>query len=659
MPSSSSSLNTLVPDASPTWQQRLQFIIQSRPEWWVYSIFWQASRDARDHVVLSWGDGYFRGTRDFTCKSSNMLSQQRKRSGKEVQGFFNEVMDMDRMVDGDGDFTDYEWYYTISMTLSFTVGDGILGKAFGSSSHIWLRDHEPITRSLTPADQIREHKPRSGKESPIDHVEAERQRREKLNHRFYALRSVVPKISKMDKASLLSDAVTYIKELQSKIDKLETELLSFMFTMPAIKHDLMLQDVVVKVPTGIFICDTAIQLVANNVQVAVELSGGATNNVVKRMPGSVDLSLRCCELLALTKVRFYCSCDKFGEKFQQPMVLAYDKANRPADVLNADDEMKPTSRIEFEEVKMALRKMGRDKAVGPDQIPITVWLALGEKGVKWLTNIFNIILETANMLEEWRESTVIPIYKNKGDPQHCGNYRGIKLLSHTMKLWERVIEARLRQVTRVSENQFGFMPDRSTTEAIHLLRRLMEKYREKREIFTWRSLTLRRHIRLDYGRHLLCDTRRCSMVGNENDEDVEVCIEGHILPSKDCFKYLGSIIHKDGGVDDDVTYRIKAGWLKWRAATGVLCDKKDVLGVVPISEKLREGRLRWFGHVLRRQPSDAVRRVESITVDGTRRRRRPRWKWEDCLRSDLNDLALTEDMTSDKKVWRLKTRVAE
>ncbi|KAE8664803.1 hypothetical protein F3Y22_tig00112738pilonHSYRG00472 [Hibiscus syriacus] len=83
------------------------------------------------------------------------------------------------------------------------------------------------------------------------------------------------------------------------------------------------------------------------------------------------------------------------------------------------------------------------------------------------------------------------------------------------------------------------------------------------------------------------------------------------------------------------------------------------LGVVPIPEKLREGRLRWFGHVLRRQPSDAVRRVESITVDGARRRGRPRRKWEDCLRFDLKDLALTEDMTSDRKVWRLKIRVTE
>lgn len=58
----------------------------------------------------------------------------------------------------------------------------------------------------------------------MNHVEAERQRREKLNHRFYALRSVVPQVTRMDKASLLSDAVAYINELKAKVDKLESKL---------------------------------------------------------------------------------------------------------------------------------------------------------------------------------------------------------------------------------------------------------------------------------------------------------------------------------------------------------------------------------------------------------------------------------------------------
>ncbi|KAK3510590.1 hypothetical protein QTP70_011796 [Hemibagrus guttatus] len=81
------------------------------------------------------------------------------------------------------------------------------------------------------------------------------------------------------------------------------------------------------------------------------------------------------------------------------------------------------------------------------------------------------------MPEEWR-SVLVPIFKNKGDVQSCSNYRGIKLMSHTMKLWERVVEARLRKVVEICEQQYGFMPRKSTTDAIFALRILMEKYRD-------------------------------------------------------------------------------------------------------------------------------------------------------------------------------------
>jgi Reverse transcriptase (RNA-dependent DNA polymerase) len=50
-----------------------------------------------------------------------------------------------------------------------------------------------------------------------------------------------------------------------------------------------------------------------------------------------------------------------------------------------------------------------------------------------------------------------------------------------MKLWERVIERRLRKLTTVSKNQFGFMPGRSTMETIFLIRQLMERHREQKK----------------------------------------------------------------------------------------------------------------------------------------------------------------------------------
>jgi len=69
----------------------------------------------------------------------------------------------------------------------------------------------------------RGRKPANGREEPLNHVEAERQRREKLNQRFYALRAVVPNVSKMDKASLLGDAISYINELRGKLTALESD----------------------------------------------------------------------------------------------------------------------------------------------------------------------------------------------------------------------------------------------------------------------------------------------------------------------------------------------------------------------------------------------------------------------------------------------------
>ncbi|XP_004510627.1 transcription factor bHLH14 [Cicer arietinum] len=328
------------PPQIPTLEQKLQFLLQAQPNHWVYAIFWQTTKDERDNIFLTWGEGHFHDTKETTTTSSETVN------------------DNDTCTNGDALL-----FYIMSLSRTFSVGNSssnsLPGKAFALNSVLWLNSkHElqfyncdrsneahvhgietliciPTTNgviemgsyeniqqnwnlvhqaksmfqtslsesnskldlfSTDPLDRIktfdqnilftdvgiisgtgeetdemqkmmnrtwlqkpktvsscyvdseysdseyypqletkkndsfekrepkkRGRKPLLGNPTPMSHVEAERQRREKINHRFYALRAVVPNVSRMDKASLLSDAVDFINELKSKIVELELE----------------------------------------------------------------------------------------------------------------------------------------------------------------------------------------------------------------------------------------------------------------------------------------------------------------------------------------------------------------------------------------------------------------------------------------------------
>jgi hypothetical protein len=126
-----------------------------------------------------------------------------------------------------------------------------------------------------------------------------------------------------------------------------------------------------------------------------------------------------------------------------------------------------------------MRRMKTGKAAGQSGIVTEMIKAMGEDGVLWMTEVCNRIVRERRIPEDWQRSILVPIYKGKGDPLECGSYRAIKLLEHGMKILEKVLESRIRQIVELDEMQFGFTPGRGTTDAIFIVRQLQEKFRAK------------------------------------------------------------------------------------------------------------------------------------------------------------------------------------
>ena len=81
--------------------------------------------------------------------------------------------------------------------------------------------------------------------------------------------------------------------------------------------------------------------------------------------------------------------------------------------------------------------------------------------------------------------------------------------------------------------------------------------------------------------------------------------------------------------------------------------------VAPIVEKLESQRLRWFGHVCRREESHICRKVQTIKIDGKGKQGRPAKSWADCIKRDLNLRGLTAENAMDRKEWKESTQTAD
>ncbi|EYC12765.1 hypothetical protein Y032_0046g1411 [Ancylostoma ceylanicum] len=88
-------------------------------------------------------------------------------------------------------------------------------------------------------------------------------------------------------------------------------------------------------------------------------------------------------------------------------------------------------------------------------------------------------------------------------------------------------------------------------------------------------------------------------------------------------------------------------------------DIRQRFGVTPITDKLREARLRWYGHVLRAE-SDSVCKIGfNLDVTGKRPKGRPKQRWMDTLHADLKTVGMHPDQAHDRTKWRQGISKAE
>ena len=83
---------------------------------------------------------------------------------------------------------------------------------------------------------------------------------------------------------------------------------------------------------------------------------------------------------------------------------------------------------------------------------------------------------------------------------------------------------------------------------------------------------------------------------------------------------------------------------------------RRILHVSPIDEVMRSGRLRWFGHVQRRDANNITRRVMELAIPGARRRGRPTKTWHQLIKDDMAGVGVTQDVALYRNEWKRRTR---
>jgi len=294
--------------------------------------------------------------------------------------------------------------------------------------------------------------------------------------------------------------------------------------------------------------------------------------------------------------------EEIKERWRQYFSLLLNTKNERKELEEADKIEGPIPQITREEVKKQLEKMKNGKAAGPDEFPIEIVKKLGDLCLDWITAVLRKV-QDEGIPEEWRRSKRTPIYQQKGDPLDCGNYRGIKLLSHCLKLWERVVENRIRGLVKISDRQYGFQPGKSTVQPMFCLRMLQEKMREYQTdlhmVFVnlekaydivprdliWYCLRKKsvpeHYVKIIRDMYKNCTTSVTTSEGATEEIDIEVGLHQGSALSSFLFIVILDVISEK--IDE------KTPWAMLFADDLVICDREG--------ERVEERLEAWHGHL--------------------------------------------------------------
>ncbi len=137
--------------------------------------------------------------------------------------------------------------------------------------------------------------------------------------------------------------------------------------------------------------------------------------------------------------------------------------------------------ITFKELNKAIKKLKRNKSLGPDMLPNEIFIEANKKTRMKYLEILNNLHREEQIPDSWRIGHIKRLYKGKGVKGKCSNERGITLASNFGKLYERIINERVKNIVEITDAQAGGIEGNATVDHLITLKQMVASIRNEKK----------------------------------------------------------------------------------------------------------------------------------------------------------------------------------